>query len=260
MSPVLDAAVGYAGRGLRVHPLRPGSKLPLLESWQTRATTDAATVAAWWTRWPAAGIGIATGSASGVIVVDVDARHHGDEALHDLEREHGEQLPTTWRCLTAGGGVHVYLGHPGGIVRNRVGLLPGIDLRGDAGYAVGPPTTLDGARAYVWEIGAGPDDLPIAPVPTWLLERLRHRTDGEARPVDEWAALVRDGADAGARNDAVARLAGYLLRRRPAPRVVLELVRAWNASRCRPALEDDEITRTVESIARRELRRREAGR
>ena len=127
-------------------------------------------------------------------------------------------------------------------------------------YAVGPPTTLDGARAYVWEIGAGPDDLPIAPVPTWLLERLRHRTDGEARPVDEWAALVRDGADAGARNDAVARLAGYLLRRRPAPRVVLELVRAWNASRCRPALEDDEITRTVESIAARELRRREAGR
>ena len=78
--------------------------------------------------------------------------------------------------------------------------------------------------------------------------------------MDEWAALVRDGADAGARNDAVARLAGYLLRRRPAPRVVLELVRAWNASRCRPALEDDEITRTVESIAARELRRREAGR
>jgi hypothetical protein len=99
--------------------------------------------------------------------------------------------------------------------------------------------------------------MPLAPVPSWLLEQLRHDRDGrEARPADEWATLVRDGTAEGQRNDAVARLAGYLLRRRPAPRVVLELLRAWSESRCRPSLGDDEIIATVDSIARREAARR----
>jgi hypothetical protein len=77
-----------------------------------------------------------------------------------------------------------------------------------------------------------------------------------ARPADEWAALIRDGAPEGCRNDCVARLAGYLLRRRPAPRVVLELIRAWSESRCRPPLSEDEILRTVDSICRAEAERR----
>ncbi len=257
--PLSEAAVWYARRGLRVHPLRPGSKLPLLEGWQTRATTDATTVATWWGRWRGAGVGIATGITSGVIVVDVDPRHGGDDALHNLERAYGE-LPATWRCLTAGGGLHVYLRHPGAIIGNRAGLWPGIDLRADGGYVVAPPTQLQGDRRYRWELGAGPRELPLGSVPTWLLERLwSGRTDGEPTPMDEWAALVRDGADVGTRNATVARLAGYLLRRRPAPRVVLELLRAWNESRCRPPLAVSELVATVDSIARREMRRREMG-
>jgi hypothetical protein len=258
MTAVAGAARWYARRGLHVHPLRPRSKLPLLPEWQRRATTEADTLAAWWARWPDAGIGIATGAASGVIVVDVDPRHGGDDSLHDVEREHGE-LPATWRCLTAGGGVHVYLAHPGGAVGNRAGLWPGVDVRGDGGYVVAPPTELEEARRYRWQLGAAPHETPLASVPAWLSERLQDRMDGEPRPVDEWVALVRDGVDAGARNDAIAHVAGYLLRRRPAPRVVLELLRAWSESRCRPPLPDSELVATVDSIARREMRRRGAG-
>ena len=100
--------------------------------------------------------------------------------------------------------------------------------------------------------------------PTELHEQVaaeirRAIADGEARPVDEWARLVRAGVDMGGRNDAVARLAGYLLRRRPAPRVVLELLRAWSESRCRPPLGERELVATVDSIARREMRRRGVG-
>lgn len=251
-----ETAAWYGRRGLHVHPLRPGGKLPRLERWQERATTEPRVIADWWSRWPDAGVGIATGAASGVVVVDVDPRHEGDESLRDLEREHGE-TPATWRCLTAGGGLHIYFRHPGGRIANRVGLWPGIDLRGDGGYVVAPPTELGTGRAYSWEIGAGPHEVALADAPGWLLARIRaEQSDGEARPADEWAALVRGPIAAGARNDSMARLAGYLLRRRPAPRVVLELLRTVNESRCRPPLPDEEITRTVDSIARREAERR----
>jgi hypothetical protein len=115
-------------------------------------------------------------------------------------------------------------------------------------------------HTYAWEIGHKPDDLPLAPVPGWLLERIRaDRPTAAPRPPDEWAALVRGPIAEGARNDSLARLAGYLLRSRPAPRVVLELVRAVNHAHCRPPLPDHEIERIVDSIARRELARTREG-
>jgi hypothetical protein len=231
--------------------------LPLLRAWQERATTDATIIAAWWRQWPTAGVGIATGAASNAIVADIDDRHGGYESLRHLEREHGE-IPPTWRCLTANGGLHLYFRHPGGTVGNRAGLWPGIDLRGDGGYVVAPPTQLDPDRRYVWEVGYGPHELPLADAPTWLLDALhdQQRDGHNARPTDEWAALVREGVGAGERNAAVARLTGYLLRCRPDPYVVLELLRVWNGARCRPPLPDDEVVATVDSICGREARRR----
>jgi len=253
------AAFWYGRRGLRVHPLHTGSKLPRLEAWQDRATTDPATISEWWSQWPAAGVAIATGAESGVIVLDIDPRHHGDDALAELERDHGE-IPSTRRVLTANGGVHVYLRHPGGHVGNRAAVWPGIDVRGDGGYVVAPPTVLDGGRHYTWEVGHAPHEIVLAEMPIWLLEQLgADRSNGEGRPPDEWTDLARNGAVHGTRNASVARLAGYLLRRRPAARVVVELLRAWNAARCRPPLDEDELVRTVDSIARREAARRGNG-
>src|SRR5262249_23231989 len=154
----------------------------------------------------------------------------------------------TPRVLTGGGGVHLYFAvdQPLG---NRTGLAPGIDLRGDGGFVVAPPSLHASGRRYGWELGSSPDDGPLAAIPAWLLERIRaDRPIGASRPPDEWAALVRGPIAEGARNDSVARLTGYLLRCRPAPRVVLELVRAVNQARCQPPLPDHEIERTVDSI------------
>lgn len=255
-TPCHRAALWYATRGLRVHPLRPASKLPLLSEWQRRATTDVATIAEWFCRWPAAGVGIATGAESGVIVVDVDPRHGGDDALEDLVAAHGEMIET-WTSNTANGGRHFFFRHPGGRVGNRAGSRPGIDLRGDGGHVVAPPTELEGGRCYVWESEHGPHEVELAASPPWLLKMIADRggDHAEPRPVSEWVRRVRDGAREGSRNAVVTSLAGYLLRRRPAPRVVLELLRAWNEARCRPPLDDKEITRTVDSIARRETER-----
>jgi hypothetical protein len=197
-------------------------------------------------------LGVATGAGSGFVTLDIEA-DEGLEMLAALERQHGA-LPDTVTSVTGRGGQHRLFAHPGGVVPNRAKCWPGIDVRGDGGFIVVPPSRTIGP--YVWEIGHQPDDLPLAPVPAWLLEHIRaDRPTGPPRPPDEWAALVRGPIAEGARNDSLARLTGYLLRRRPAPRVVLELVRAVNEARCRPPLPDHEIERTVDSIARREAER-----
>src|SRR5262245_12539102 len=139
------AALWYAARGLRVHPLRPATKLPMLREWQKQATADPEIVARWWLEEPDANDGIATGACSGTIASDCDPRHGGDESLAELELEYGP-MPETWRSHTANGGTHDYFRHPGFAVRNRAALRPGIDLRGDGGYVVAPPSLLNSDR------------------------------------------------------------------------------------------------------------------
>jgi hypothetical protein len=78
------------------------------------------------------------------------------------------------------------------------------------------------------------------------------------RPPEEWRALTTDGVSQGARNSSIAALAGHLLRREVDPFVVLHLLIAWNATSCRPPLPEAEVARTVNSIAGRELRRRQS--
>jgi hypothetical protein len=80
----------------------------------------------------------------------------------------------------------------------------------------------------------------------------------QAELPENWRRLVSEGMHEGGRNSAIARLAGHLFRRRVDPLVVLDLVRCWNAARCRPPLDDVELVRTVDSIAAAEVRRRSA--
>jgi hypothetical protein len=252
MTP-LDNAISYAHRGLAVFPVRPRTKTPLVEHGHHDATTARPVIERWWQRWPDAGVGIAC-QPSRLMVVDVDPRNGGDDSLADLERQHGA-LPKTWRALTGGGGLHAIFAAPSDTPLRDGPLIQGIDLKAN-GYIVAPPSLHASGRRYIWEVGAEPDEISLAPPPRWLLERLPgNRTSGVARPPDEWAALIHGPIATGERNDTIARLTGYLLRRRPAPRVVLELVRAVNLARCTPPLSDEEVLRTVDSIAHREAER-----
>jgi hypothetical protein len=200
---------------------------------------------------------MATGS---VIVLDVDPRDSGDESLERLQREHGG-LPLTWRVLTGGGGEHIYFAAPQSEIRNSAGRLgPGLDIRGIGGYVVAAPSLHISGRSYAWSVDHHPDHVPLAPMPNWLVAVLAESgTNGKGKVVSEWRRLTREGVEHGRRNAAVAKLTGHLLRRYVDPEVTHQLVQAWNAARCRPPLSDEEVTKAVNSIARRELRRREAG-
>ena len=196
--PALTAALEYAARGWRVLPIKPGTKHPPIKAWQEAATTDAETIANWFTHlYRDHGVGIATGAASGVWVLDVDDW----EALANLEGEHG-RLPATYSVTTGSGGIHQYYAVPDGQTITNANQLPrGIDVRGEGGQVVAPPSMHpESGQAYTQE-HSSPDTL--AQAPAWLLELVRAPERPEAperpttppvdaghRPGDIWAATT----------------------------------------------------------------------
>ena len=211
-------------------------------------------------------LGVVTGAVSGLVVLDIDPQHGGDASLGALETRHGK-LPSTVEVLTGGGGRHLYFAHPGGRVANSAGKLgPGLDVRGDGGYVVAPPSLHRSGRSYAWEQSSLPGEVALAALPGWLLELLQPPPTPSAPAVrvqagSRWAQLVAAGAQEGARNESLAALVGHLFRNyRGHPRLAAELAMLWNAHRCQPPLPDDEALRTISSIwARESVRRGQRG-
>jgi hypothetical protein len=180
-SPDLPA-LELARRGFHVFPIHANTKNRPIDSWPERATTDAATVTAWW-RDPVTGwaqpenIGIAAGTrlrdGGFLLVIDVDDKpgKTGSASLAALEAQHGA-LPRTLTARTASGGRHLYFRTPYPTSPTVERLGPGVDTRGFRSYVVAPGSTIDG-RAYEWL-----DDAPIEDLPEsflGLLERARER-------------------------------------------------------------------------------------
>jgi len=167
------------------HPLTPGGI--------KAASTDPVQVREWWTHWPWAGVGILTGTRSGLVVVDVDPAHGGRDSLSAL-RSKGVRLPRTLWARTGGGGWHLFYAHPGRHVANTTGrlgsvTLAGVDLRGDGGYVVAAPSGHRSGRRYSW--ANGPETLAVIPV--FIAERPDlDTTHAPARPAraDRQSAYV----------------------------------------------------------------------
>lgn len=113
----LDAALEYAKEGWPVLPLR--GKVPRTTHGVKDATRDAAQIREWWTKWPDANIGLATGKVSGRLVLDIDIKKgkRGDESLRLLEEQYGP-LPETRKSVTASGGWHYVFRMPAGSVKS----------------------------------------------------------------------------------------------------------------------------------------------
>ncbi|NVM21328.1 MAG: bifunctional DNA primase/polymerase [Desulfobacterales bacterium] len=247
---VAGYAIYYLSRGWSVIPLRRQDKRPAirwLEYQHRLAGEDEAKD--WFHRWPEANVGIVTGGVSGLVVLDVDPKHGGDASLEAMDKEHGP-LPRTIEATTGGGGRHIYLAHPGGIIHNKVGLAPGIDLRGDGGCVAAPPSLHASGRRYVWAVSHEPDSTALAPMPGWLLREVTAGGRHVGHPISHWRHLVTEGVPEGERNNTIASLAGHLLWNGVDPDVTMELLLCWNLVRCRPPLPDDEVVRTVKSITR----------
>ena len=172
MTP-LQAALTYASAGWAVLPV--AGKQPLTRHGVHDASLEERQIRWWWLRWPEANVGIATGATSGLTVVDVDLDRGGPESLETI-RTCGHRLPSTLRAETGGGGFHLFYRQPLGVtvsntagrLPNVAGALPGIDLRGDGGYVVAPPSRHASGRYYRWR-----PRQPTEPalLPEWLWPR-----------------------------------------------------------------------------------------
>lgn len=257
----LDWALGYLGLGWGPIPLRPRDKRPLVswEEFQARRP-DSSEIQQWFGRWTKANIGVITGQISGLVVLDIDPGHDGENSLADLERQYGK-LAETVESRTGGGGRHLYFQYPGFPVRNRTAVAPGLDVRADGGYIIVPPSIHPSGRPYVWAKGHDPWQARIATLPDWLLELvIGGRQPRRGYPLSHWRGLVRQGVGEGERNNTIASLTGHLLWHEVDPEIILDLLLCWNEQRCRPPLPDEEVARTVESIVHTHERHRRASR
>ncbi|WP_081494858.1 phage/plasmid primase, P4 family [Bradyrhizobium liaoningense] len=194
---MLEHALAFAARGWSVFPCHPATKQPLVKSdvagegGLKLATTDETQIRAWWQRWPQAMIGLPTGAPIGAFVVDVDAGE--DKATGEifeaaalqvnLERAIGAPLPPTRYALTPRGGVHLYFQLPGdgSEIGNRANLLgkgSRIDIRGDGGYVIAPPSVRKDGVAYAW----GDEHLDVAIAPPALVDLILRRGAFEEKP------------------------------------------------------------------------------
>jgi hypothetical protein len=249
---VILKALALAARGFHIFPCRPRDKRPATANGLKDATTDPDIIQAWWTQQPDSNIAIATGAASGIFVVDVDGLD-AEATLRRLEAEYGA-LPATVEVITARGR-HIYFNWPQEPVRNSAGKIgPHIDVRGEGGYVLSPPSIHPTGRPYCWSVDSADC---IADAPGWLLAK-QNGIAASATPSSDWRALI-EGVSEGARDCSVAKLAGHLLRHHVDPFIALGLLQSWNATHCAPPLPAADIERIVNSIAGKELRRRSNG-
>ena len=254
---LLRAALRYARRGWPVLPLHNpvssgcscesrecGSigKHPRTAHGLKDAATDESTIRGWWRKWPKANIGIATGSKSGIVVLDIDPRHDGSDSFEQLRKEFGA-LPRGPRVRTGGNGQHIFLEYPGVSIRSKSGIFRGIDVRGDGGYVVAPPSLHASGKRYRWRKGERPEDLDLAPMPGWLLKL-------NTEPPQNPPKLRGENISLGDRNSTLTSLAGGMRRQGAGNSTILAALREHNDQLCDPPLDDAELKQIASGITR----------
>lgn len=202
-----DAALAYAGTGWPVFPLTPRDKLPLIPEAQGGrgvhdATTEAATIEAWWRRWPKANIGLAAGPTFWALDIDYEGweatEPDGADTFAAIEARFGK-LPATVKQQTGSGGWQLlFKPHPG--IKNLRKCLPGIDTRSAGGYIVAPPSVHPCGKRYRWLVAPG--EVELATAPAWLIalvEPVEVPEPARPKPVepvnlDRYAAIALERA------------------------------------------------------------------
>lgn len=238
-------ALHYAEMGLAVFPLACRDKVPAVVDGCKAATTERTTIERWWDKNPQYNIGIATGNkSSGLVVIDLDVDKNkgidGYDVLRDWQNKHGK-LPETWQSITGRGGYHYF--YKDAIVHsNRVGLYEGVDIRGEGGYIVAPPSVHPNGNIYEWE--QGPEEYEIAQVDNIVNDFLKgekQRRDSEHKTNFKVPELIPEGK----RVDTIVRLIASLRTKGLDDDAIKAAVRVENEKRCNPPLKEKELEKAV---------------
>lgn len=272
MSTKLDAALRYAAHGIAVLPVNTVSgdgrcscgctqptcfargKHPLIANWQSNASVEVVQIGAWWLNWPDANIG-GFMRASGMVCIDIDPRNDGDNTWYRVSRTL-EPLPDTWTALSGGGGAHLFFKVPDGYTPNAITLGPGVDVKYN-GYVILPPSNHYQHKAYEWEIGCSPDDIPLAPLPADLAYLLNLPASGGNSPTagrqisqDDAVTLLTRSCRTGERHITLLSILGWARHVLNQDEAIAVLA-AWNNAFCEPPMDENELVRTIDDIYRR---------
>jgi hypothetical protein len=211
--PPAEAAGYYASLGLRPIRVEPAGKAPVDRDWPRMATADQSIVAERFAGW-SGNVGVAMGAGT-IIDIETDPHNGGDDGLRELEVMLGS-LPDTWTFLSGRGGRHQLFRAPAfrvitcaNLGAELIGRPSGVDLRGDGGQAVFPPSMHANGRLYEWT-KLDPDALEIGELPEKWLDYLEQRSRGAAaKPAAPAAGQV---APAGGRHEWVLEMTRSLAR------------------------------------------------
>lgn len=240
-----DIAAEYIERyGFAIVPLKAKSKIPATSHGVNDWSDDADNVRKWLNDRPDYNLAIATGEASGnIIVIDIDKDdergYDGYDALVDWEREHGE-LPETVSAITGRGGLHYYyrVNRP---MKPSVNDDLHIDIRANGSYAMLPPSVHPNGRRVEWE--HDPADYPIADADENVyafLNAIRKREDAEHF---ELKPIIQIGS----RNDTLYRL-GCSLRAHNLDDTVIRAALVGANQTCVQPLDSDELEKITRSV------------
>lgn len=252
MTKMSDAALDYVERGWAVFPLVERDKIPAVQGGFKAATHDTEQIEAAWGVRPNMNVGIATGTMSnGLVVIDLDVdADRGEDGLETLrlwEKEHGE-LPETVTALTGKGGMHLYYicNTP---ISCSVDNEKGVDIRGDGGYVVAPPSIHPNGRSYEWE--NHPEEYSVAKADDNVYAFIRS-IQGERKPGEKERFKLPDSIGSGKRNDTLYKQACSLQSLGYDDDLIFDTVMATNTRRCNPPLSASEVRSIVDSALRHE--------
>jgi hypothetical protein len=167
--------------GYRVLPSRAANKVPYVNRWQHRATTNLPTMADWQVRFESPNFSILTGRENGVWILDIDGEQGFADLVH-IQNEFG-MLPRTWTVESGrvGGGMHLWFKPTPGseddlrTMAHVFGL--NLDLRGWHGHAVLAGSLHKNGKRYRWADGCAPDECDLAALPAAWAEALPKHVD-----------------------------------------------------------------------------------
>ena len=239
------AALSYRDCGWRPIPIQANGKEPLIrwKKYQEQSPT-VEEINQWWNKWPDANVAILSGRGSGFVVIDIDSSA-GEEAFLEVVGD-----LSTATSVTANG-THRLFQYPEVPLGNKVRCLEGMDIRGDAGYIVAPPSIHPSGCQYRWDDASGRGlDCPLAAFPSALLELLADppqpvpsKTSAGCTERSEPHVPFRlpEAIGEGQRNDVLFRYACSLRAHGVQPERILASLTTANLGRCQPPVADDEL-------------------
>jgi hypothetical protein len=240
-----EAVIEYTRQGYAVIPLKPRAKDQPLIKWkpyQTRKPTGAE-VTKWWTENPQANIALLTGKISGLVVFDSD----GPQAEAVISDNGG--VPEGPQSITARGRQY-FSKYPGFEIHNNANAKLTLDVRGDGGYVVVPPSIHPSGHVYQWAPGLSLLEVDLPELRPWQLEYLKKHCGGNGQGLTNppgWQAEALKGVDKGARNDTATKLAGRYVALGLSNNEIATILLTWNQNNS-PPLPADEIQTTIQSV------------